>query len=336
MIERLIRKLTELKTEDEIWTLLDGLCRPAELEVVAQRLEGAKCILQDMPYSDIVRELDIPAFVLKCLQNRIEEDAAFRALVADGDAPQEAYRSFAEVYDVLTQDVAYQKRCDYVEKLMKKFLDKKPELVVDLACGTGTVAIEMAKRGYDMTGIDASQEMLGVAVQKAKTEQLDILFLNQTMQEFELYGTVDVILCLLDSVNYLLDREDLEQCLHWVHNYLNPGGLFIFDINTKYKLETLLPGNVFTDEVDGVYYTWENAYDPEEKICMFDVNFFVEKNGLYRRFEEVHYEKAYTRSEIKSVLRGAHLNLVGEYDDLTLDVPRRQSEKIFFVAQKPQ
>ncbi len=336
MIEQLMKKLSELKTEDEFWILLDGLCRPAELEMVAQRLAGAERILQGMRYSDIVRELDVPAFVLKCLQNRLEEDADFRSLIAANSDTREAYRSFSEVYDVLTQDVAYQKRCDYVELLMQKFLAKKPELVVDLACGTGTVAVELAKRGYDMTGIDASQEMLGVAVRKAKAEQLDILFLNQTMQEFELYGTVDVILCLLDSVNYLLDKEELEQCLHWVQNYLNPGGLFIFDINTKYKLETLLPGNIFTDEVEGAYYTWENAYDKEEKICMFDLNFFVEENGLYKRFEEVHYEKAYTRGEIKSALRGAGLKLLGEYDDLTLDAPRRQSEKIFFVAQKPQ
>lgn len=336
MIQRLIQRLTELESEEEIWTLLDGLCRPAELEVVAQRLEGAQRILQGMSYSDIVREVDVPAFVLKCLQNRMEEDPTFRALVAEDSTTREVYRNFAEVYDALTQDVAYQKRCDYVETLIHRFMDRKPELVVDLACGTGTATIELAKRGYDMTGIDASQEMLGVAVRKAKAEQMDILFLNQTMQEFELYGTVDVILCLLDSMNYLLEKEDLEKCLHWVHNYLNPGGLFIFDINTKYKLETLLPGNVFTDETEGVYYTWENAYDPEEKICMFDLNFFVEENGLYRRFEEVHYEKAYTRGEIKQALRDANLKLLAEYDDLTFDAPKRQSEKIFFVAQRTQ
>ena len=164
MIEQLMKKLSELKTEDEFWILLDGLCRPAELEMVAQRLAGAERILQGMRYSDIVRELDVPAFVLKCLQNRLEEDADFRSLIAANSDTREAYRSFSEVYDVLTQDVAYQKRCDYVELLMQKFLAKKPELVVDLACGTGTVAVELAKRGYDMTGIDASQEMLGVAV----------------------------------------------------------------------------------------------------------------------------------------------------------------------------
>ncbi len=336
MVNQLIQRLAGLKNEEEFACLLEGLCRPAELEAVAERLEAARKILQGTPYSDIVRELDVPAFVLKCLQNHLEEDQKFRALVEETGMPERVYHSFAEVYDELTQDVEYQKRCDYVQQLIEQFMGRKPELVVDLACGTGSVTVELAKRGYDMTGIDASPDMLEVARRKAQQSGQDILFLQQEMQEFELYGTVDVILCLLDSLNYLLHQEDLHQCLHWVENYLNPGGLFIFDINTKYKLETLLPGNVFTDETEHVYYTWENAFDKEDGICMFDLNFFVRENGQYRRFEEVHYEKAYTRGQIKMALRQAGLQLLGEYEDLTMQAPQRRSEKIFYVAQKPQ
>lgn len=334
MIQKFIQKIASLETEDELLAFFEGICRPEELDAMAQRLEGIQRVRKGMLYSDIVRDMDIPAFALNYLQNYAEDNPEFAELVERAAAEPTAYRSFAEVYDVLTQDVEYQKRCDYVEQLMLRFLGKRPELVVDLACGTGSGTLELAKRGYDMTGIDASQEMLGVAVRKAKTENLDILFLNQTMQEFELYGTVDVIVCLLDSVNYLTEEEDLADCFRWVENYLNPGGLFIFDINTKYKLETLLPGNVFTDETDGVYYTWGNAYDAEDKTCMFELNFFVEENGMYRRFEEVHYERAYTRGEIKTALQRAKLKLLAEYDDLTTNAPGRQSERIFYVAQK--
>lgn len=336
MFNQFIQRIAGLKTEEECACLLEGLCRPAELEAVAGRLESARRILKGMPYSDIVRELDVPAFVLKCLQNHLEENQQFRAIVEGCGTIQRMYHSFAEVYDELTQDVEYQKRCDYVQQLIRQFMSRKPELVVDLACGTGTVTVELAKRGYDMTGIDASPDMLEVARQKAQRAGQDILFLQQVMQEFELYGTVDVILCLLDSLNYLLCPEELQQCLHWVENYLNPGGLFIFDINTKYKLETMLPGNVFTDETEHVYYTWENAFDKEEGICMFELNFFVRENGRYRRFEEIHYEKAYTRGQIKTALRKAGLQLLGEYEDLTMQPPQRRSEKIFYVAQKPE
>ena len=148
------------------------------------------------------------------------------------------YDEFANIYDRL-QNIDYASFVDYYQKIFESF-SLKPELVLDLACGTGNVTIPLAERGYDMIGVDMSGEMLNIAADKARAKNLDILFLNQDMTEFELYGTVDAIVCSLDGVNYLTEDWQLEQLFALVKNYLNPDGIFIFDINSKYKLSKVL------------------------------------------------------------------------------------------------
>ena len=182
------------------------------------------------------------------------------------------YNDFAAVYDKL-QDADYDGFVDYYERIFKKF-GKEPKLVLDLACGTGNITIPMAKRGYDMIGLDLSCEMLNIARDKATAEGLDILFLNQDMPEMELYGTVDAIVCALDGLNYITDPEDLKQVFKLVKNYLNPDGIMIFDINSEYKLREILGGNTFVNEEQGVYYVWQSEFDEESGICDFELNFF--------------------------------------------------------------
>ncbi len=247
----------------------------------------------------------------------------------------ESYSGFAYIYDQLIQDINYDVWVDYIESIFHRY-DAKPTLVLDLACGTGNVSTRMAQRGYDMIGVDMSEDMLNVAINKASKEALDILYLNQDMRDFELYGTVDAIICLLDSVNYITDKQDLIQTFKLVKNYLNVGGLFIFDINTAYKLQEVLGDHTFVVDEDNIFYVWENHYDEAHKICDFFLTFFIKEDTKYERVDEWHQEKAYEIAEIKNSLREVGLNCLAIYNDLSFDMPNDKSERIFFIVQKQQ
>jgi len=243
------------------------------------------------------------------------------------------YKDFAFYYDLLMKDVDYSQWADYIVEIFKR-RKISPELIADLGCGTGSFCIEMAKRGYDMIGIDMSDEMLSCAKQKAVENGLDILFLNQDMISFELYGTVDAITCLMDSVNYVLYKRDLKRLFKLAMNYLNPGGLFIFDINSPYKFENIFASNVFCETGSEVSYIWQNYYDRSSRICHFDLTFFAKENELYRRFDEVHYERAYDPEEILEMLNEAGFGKRSVYGEFSFKKPSPKCERIFFVAQK--
>ncbi len=335
-IEGLVRAFTNLSSPDEVKRFLQDLCSESELIAIGERLEVAARLEKGDMYSDIASKMEVSSGLIAKVDDVMKRGTGgFELGVEASRVLQGCYDSFAEVYDALTYDVEYENRVDYVIELMKKFSDIPVSMVLDLACGTGTVSMKLYDKGYEVIGVDSSAEMLGEA--KKKQGDRDILFLNQDMKDFELYGTVDAVICLLDSVNYVLDEEDLISCFKWVNNYLNAGGVFIFDINTKHKLENVLAGNIFNDEKDGIFYSWENYFDKEENICEFVLNFFVKnRDGNYKRFDEVHYERAYTHSEIKAMLKKAKLELVGVYDDLTENPPARNSEKVFYIAKKPK
>ena len=240
-----------------------------------------------------------------------------------------SYGAFAGLYDVLTGDVQYEKRCDYLEEIFGKYAVKKPELIADLGCGTGSVCKILSGRGYDMIGIDSSEEMLMEAISKRGDD--NILYLCQDMCDFELYGTVDAVLCMLDSVNYVTDPGELMQMFMLVHNYLNPDGIFVFDVNTLHKFRDVLSDNVFVNDENGVFYTWENSFDGE--YCDFRLNFFVENNGLYTRITEEHSQRFYSIDELRDMLSGAGFEIENVYSELKFDSPDEDDERIFFVAR---
>lgn len=243
------------------------------------------------------------------------------------------YDGFAYYYDALMKDVDYGKWADYAEKIFARG-GVSPRLVADLGCGTGSFCIEMAKRGYDMIGIDQSADMLSVAKSKVLEAGCDILFINQDITEFELYGTVDAIVSLMDSINYITYKRDLKRLLKLVRNYLNPGGLFIFDVNSVYKFENVFSDNVFCHVSDEISYIWQNAYDKRKKICRFELTFFARSGSLYKKFDEVHFERAYGEEELKKLITESGLELAGIYSEFEFKKPQKNSERIFFICKK--
>ena len=233
-------------------------------------------------------------------------------------------------------DINYSDWADYIENIFKEN-NIKPGILVDLGCGTGSFCIEMCKRAYDVIGIDLSSDMLSCALTKAKKAELPLeklLFLNQDMSEFELYGTVDAIVSLMDSVNYITDKRKLERMFKLVHNYLNHGGLFIFDINSVYKFDNILCNNTFHYVDDDIAYIWQNNYRKKSKICEFDITFFVKEENHYKRFDEIHNERAYSIYEIKKLALKCNLQILDIFDSLTFNKPDEKSERLFFILKK--
>lgn len=243
------------------------------------------------------------------------------------------YSCFSEYYDLLTEDIDYKGRTDYLYGLFKRF-NSVPSLLLDLACGTGNFSIEFAKKGIDVIGVEPSEEMLSVARSKANIKKVDILFLCQTGQELDLYGTVDGAICCLDSINHVTNKDDLEKLFSRVSLFLEPGKLFIFDVNTEYKHKEILGDNTFVRETDDVFFVWQNFYNSEEKITNICLDFFKESDGVYVRECEDFSERAYSTEDINNMLETSGFEIVAIYDDMSYNEPTDKSQRIIYVARK--
>ena len=285
----------------------------------------------------------------------------------------EAYTSFAQVYDLFMDNVPYEEWSEYIISLLK---EEKIEngLVLDLGCGTGKMTRLLAAAGYDMIGIDYSEDMLEIAREHqydnpiveaeqisyaeeieplseavrrsdedpVKIEEMpqeenasNILYLLQDMREFELYGTVRAIISICDSMNYILEEEDLLQVFKLVNNYLDPKGVFIFDMNTRYKYASLLGETTITENREEGSFIWENYFDEEEDINQYDLTLFIREEGdLYRKYEETHYQRVYDLDTVKRLLKEAGMQFVAAYDAFTKEPVREDSERIYIVARE--
>ena len=283
----------------------------------------------------------------------------------------EIYSGFAQVYDTFMDDTPYEEWCDYLVELLEKYrrdgnsdaeglkqrksnadmndtcvtnaternLQQEHNTILDLGCGTGTLTELLARRGYDMIGIDNAQEMLQIAMDKRSRSGLDILYLMQDMRSFELYGAVGAVISVCDSVNYLLEAEDVVQTFRLVNNYLLPEGLFIFDFNTVYKYEVVIGDATIAENRDECSCLWENYYHAEEQINEYDLTIFVqedEKTGIYRRFHETHYQRGYQLEQMRDYLLQAGLVFVEAIDADTHREVTDTSERIYIVAQKSE
>ena len=243
------------------------------------------------------------------------------------------YTCFSAFYDLFMDNIDYVQWGEYLLSLLKEY-DIRSGLVLELGCGTGNMTEFLAAKGYDMIGLDSSCDMLDAAMEKKSISGHDILYLNQDMREFELYGTVAAVVSICDSLNYITKYEELVTVFKLVNNYLDPKGIFFFDFNTRYKYETVIGDSVIAENREDCSFIWENYFDPGDGINEYDLTVFVKKQELFERFQEVHFQRGYTLEEIKSLLGRAGLSFVRAYDADTLGEVTAQSERIYCVAQE--
>lgn len=251
------------------------------------------------------------------------------------------YGAISTIYDNINSHIDYSAWADFFEKCFDKYLPARPELVLDLACGTGSMTFELAKRGYDMIGVDGSFDMLNVAYDRKYDLDLprDVLFLLQDMREFELYGTVGAITCCLDSINYLTGEGELDRCFSLAHNYLDPDGLFLFDVNTPHKFENVYGSNTYVYEEDDCksnsFCVWQNYFDKDSQLCDFSLTVF-EKDGeteLYSRRDELQIERCYSKEQIEETLKNNKFEIIGFYSDFDFTPATDTDERWYVVAR---
>ena len=244
----------------------------------------------------------------------------------------EAYSSFASVYDIFMDNIPYEEWAEYITELLKEY-DIHDGLVLDLGCGTGSMTELLAEKGYDMIGVDNAEEMLEIAMEKRAVSGYDILYLLQDMREFELYGTVRAIVSVCDSINYILEEEELFEVFRLVNNYLDPKGVFVFDFNTTYKYRDVLGDATIAESREDCSFIWDNYYYEEEQINEYELSLFIkEEDNLYRKYQETHLQKAYDLDTIKELVEKSGLTYITAYDAFTKNLPTAESERICVVA----
>ena len=275
----------------------------------------------------------------------------------------DAYTDFATVYDTFMDETPYEVWGNYVAELIERYGVSKPllkekavendsadiaedseeaiaqerNLIVELGCGTGSFTLEMAKKGYDIMGIDLSPEMLDIARNKAANEGFNLMFLEQDMRELDLYCTTGTIVSVCDSVNYLTDPEDVITTFKLVNNFLFPKGIFIFDFNTVHKYRDVIGNATIAENRDECSFIWDNYYYEEDHINEYDLSIFVmqdEKNNIFKRFQETHYQRGYTLEEMTSFVKEAGLEFITAIDADTHENVTSDSERIYIVARE--
>lgn len=269
-----------------------------------------------------------------------------------GDAKEtgemsEQYSDFASVYDRFMDDTPYDWWCDFIAAKIEKYgvsrperdteglLDSERNLVVDLGCGTGTLTELLYGKGYDCIGIDSSEAMLGVAMDKKEKSGSEILYLMQDMRDLELYSTVGTMVSVCDSVNYILEEEELLSVFSLVNNYLYPGGIFIFDFNTEYKYREVIGDATIAENREDCSFIWENFYDPEEEINEYNVTVFVQEEGdRFRRFTETHLQRGYTVEQMRGLVERAGMGIIEILDADTGRGVTPESERVYVIARE--
>ena len=253
------------------------------------------------------------------------------------------YKGFATMYDELMHGIPYDKWGSYIyERVKMRHKDVKKPIVLDLACGTGNMTIQLSKKGFDMIGVDLSTDMLATAQQKAYETKQKILFLAQDMRELDLYGTIDAAVCVCDGLNYILEPDELRTVFERVRLFLNPDGVFIFDMNTEYKFKELLAQRSFESKnKDGAAYEWDNSYDEITKINEYRVLFYT--NQLVResdqlvgnsdRFIEVHKQRAYATEDVVQMLKACGFSKVLVHHEYTNEPPKPNSARLTYIAE---
>lgn len=247
----------------------------------------------------------------------------------------DAYTSFASVYDTFMDNIPYEEWAEYLVGLLKEY-GISDGLVLDLGCGTGNMTELLASAGYDMIGVDNAEEMLEIAMEKREKSGHDILYLLQDMREFELYGTVKAIVSICDSINYITEEEDLLEVFRLANNYLDPKGIFIFDFNTVYKYREVLGNQTIAEDREDCSFIWDNYYYEDEQINEYELSLFIKEqdSDLYRKYQEMHYQKSYELDTVKRLVEESGLEFVAAFDAFTRNKPTEISERVYVVARE--
>lgn len=244
-----------------------------------------------------------------------------------------AYESLAISYDRLTNDVPYEKILAFIQEILTE-RGLAPRSVLDLACGTGAMSVLLARAGYRVIGVDMSEEMLTVASEKAwELPDNRPFFVRQRMERLRLPEPVDLVLCCLDSINYLTNPEDCRETFRRVYGALKPGGMFVFDVNTPVKLRAM-DGQVFLDEDEDVFCVWRGAFEEDENICYYGMDLFQRRGKLWSRSQEEHREYAYTLPQLRGYLEEAGFRQVALYGDLRFEAPAAGEQRVYIAARK--
>lgn len=241
------------------------------------------------------------------------------------------YHIFSQFYDNLTFNVDYEKRAEYLQSVLSLW-GHEAGLTLDLACGTGSMTLALKEKGWDIFGVDASQEMLSVAMDKAYDKELSILFLCQRMENLDLYGTIDTCISTLDSLNHITEKATLQAAFDKVALFMNPEGMFVFDVNTVYKHREILANNTFVYDTDEVYCVWQNSLK-ENNVINIDLDIFEKADGVYTRHTERFKERAYEIGEIKEMLKIAGFETLAVYRDMTTEPIGEKDDRAIFVAR---
>ncbi len=246
------------------------------------------------------------------------------------------YTGFSACYEKFMDNIPYDQWAEYIVTLLKKY-GVEDGLVCELGCGTGSITRRLSEAGYDMIGIDESEDMLEVAMYDHMEENNGILYLNQDMREMELYGTVNAFVCVCDSMNYLLTEEDLVKTFKLANNYLEAGGIFIFDMKTEYEFGTKMGNRTIVDNRDDGSLIWDNRFDPVTKENRYLITIYdpvPEEEGVFERIDELHVQKAYAPETVRKLIEKAGLEFVAVYDAFTFDGPKDDSERLYFIARE--
>ena len=279
----------------------------------------------------------------------------------------DSYTGFAEVYDTFMDETPYGEWADYISQLILQYgisqpsetegkakaSDKEQEalcsernLVVELGCGTGNFTQKMAEKGYDMIGIDNSSEMLDIALKKKEKSNQNMMYLEQDMREIDLYSTAGTFISVCDSINYLLEDDDVRRTFALVNNYLYPGGIFIFDFNTIHKYRDVIGDTTIAEDRDNCSFIWDNYYHADEAINEYDLTIFVAEEytnkdrvqisdgGLFRKFMETHYQRGYTLDEMKHFVEEAGMQFVTAIDAEKHSEVTEKSERVYVIARE--
>ena len=240
------------------------------------------------------------------------------------------YEGLAASYDCLTEDVGYERRAAFLQKLIERQSRVPVHTVLDLACGTGTMTCLLAEAGYEMIGVDVSEDMLAEAAGKqVRDGAVPPIYLCQSMDRLDLYGTVEAAVCCLDSLNYLTDVRALRRTLHRLRLFIAPGGVFLFDINAPSKLRAL-DGQIFLDEREDVYCVWRTEFEKRSRICTFGMDIFRREGDGWQRYGEEHREKAWETEELTALLQEAGFGHIRTWGDCRLRAPRPDEGRIYF------